>query len=161
MHPNDAIPHRDEGRAAEWQAARRMLANAAPPDSVEANLMQAFARRHQRQPWYRRLSLDLLATWAGIGVAGCALAITVAGMQVPARHPPAMPVAGADGFLALAPADRIEAAVNPRLKRADLPRQALLQMGIPIAADAPDELIHAELLVAATGEPLAVRLALN
>jgi hypothetical protein len=34
-------------------------------------------------------------------------------------------------------------------------------MGIPIVADAPHELVHAELLVAGTGEPLAIRLAVN
>ncbi|WP_413344315.1 hypothetical protein [Massilia sp. CT11-108] len=53
------------------------------------------------------------------------------------------------------------AAPNPQLKQANLPRAALVQMGIPIVADAPQELVHAELLVAGTGEPLAIRLAVN
>jgi len=154
--PND--PHQD-GRAPEWAGARRLLADAAPPDGVEAALLQAFARRHAKQPWYRRWTLEMTASWAGIGAAGFALALALAGtLGAPPRQ---APVAVADGFLALAPAERIAAAVNPRLRRADLPRQELVRMGIPIAADAPDELVHAELLVAATGEPLAVRLAIN
>jgi hypothetical protein len=53
------------------------------------------------------------------------------------------------------------AAVDPQLKQADLPRAALVQMGIPIVANVPDELVHTEMMVAATGEPLAIRLAVN
>jgi hypothetical protein len=69
-------------------------------------------------------------------------------------------LAAADvGFVSLVPPERMAAAVNPQLKQANLPRAALVQMGIPIIADAPNELVHAELMVAATGEPLAIRLA--
>jgi hypothetical protein len=71
-------------------------------------------------------------------------------------------LAAADvGFVPLVPQERLAAAPNPQLKQADLPRAALVQMGIPIVADAPQELVHAELLVAGTGEPLAIRLAVN
>jgi hypothetical protein len=153
------------GRAAEWAAARRVLAHAAPPDSVEAQLLRAFAQRHSPKPWYRRWTIDALAPLASIGALGCALVIVASGV-----HSTGAPDSGRglvvaavadDGFLTLAPPDRIAAAVHPQLKRADLSRQMLVQLGIPIAANAPDELIHAELLVAATGEPLAVRLAVN
>jgi hypothetical protein len=166
MNTIDLDAHRDKGtgRAPEWDAARRALRDAAPPDRVEAELLRAFARRHKKQPWYRRWSLDALTPWAGIGAAGFALALAVAALQPAGPLQPARPdriVAVADdGFVALVPAERI-AAAQPQLKVADLPRQALVQLGIPIANDAPDELIHTELLVAVTGEPLAIRLAVN
>ena len=152
------------GPAPEWQAARRMLAQAAPPDHVEQALLRAFARHHAPRPWYRRWSADAVASWAGIGAAACALAI--AGMSLlPAAAPSPRVVqvlAAADvGFVPLVPPERMAAAPNPQLKQANLPRAALVQMGIPIVADAPHELVHAELLVAGTGEPLAIRLAVN
>jgi hypothetical protein len=152
------------GRAPEWEAARRMFVQAAPPDHVEQALLRAFARRHAPRPWYRRWDIDAVASWAGIGAAGCALAIV--GMSLLPMDPPSPRVvrvlAAADvGFVSIVPPERMAAAVNPQLKQADLPRSALVQMGIPIVADAPDELVHAELMVAATGEPLAIRLAVN
>jgi hypothetical protein len=152
------------GPAPEWQAARRMLAQAAPPDRVDEALLRAFRQRHAPRPWYRRWSADAIASWAGIGATACAVAI--AGMSLlPAAAPSPRVVrvlAAADvGFVPLVPPERMAAAPNPQLKQADLPRAALVQMGIPIVADAPHELVHAELLVAGTGEPLAIRLAVN
>jgi hypothetical protein len=153
-----------DGAAPEWQAARRTLAQATPPDRVEQALLRAFAERHAPRPWYRRWRADAVASWAGIGVAGCALAI--AGMSLLPAAAPSPRVervlAAADvGFVPLVAPERMAAAPNPQLKQANLSRAALVQMGIPIVADAPHELVHAELLVAATGEPLAIRLAVN
>lgn len=163
MQTIDIEPRRKDGqgRAPEWACARRVLAHAAPPDSVEAALLQAHVRRHKKQAWYRRWTLDGLATGAGIASVGVVLLMAVAGTLAPL--PPAGLAAQApdDGFLSLAPPEQIAAAVHPQLKRAVLTRQALVQLGIPIAADAPNELIHAELLLAASGEPLAIRLAVN
>jgi hypothetical protein len=153
-----------QGRAPEWDAARRTLAHAAPPDAVEQALLRAFAKHHVPRPWYRRWSAEALASWAGIGAVGCALAIVgmslVSGGAPSARVEPVLTAAD-DGFVALVPPERMAAAVDPQLKQADLPRAALVQMGIPIVANVPDELVHAELMVAATGEPLAIRLAVN
>ncbi|WP_413672555.1 hypothetical protein ACEN9H_25645 [Massilia cellulosiltytica] len=152
------------GPSPEWQAARRTLAQAAPPDRVEEALLRAFRQRRAPRPWYRRWSADAVASWAGIGAAACALAI--AGMSLLPTAAPSPRVvrvlAAADvGFVPLVPPERMAAAPNPQLKQANLPRAALVQMGIPIVADAPHELVHAELLVAGTGEPLAIRLAVN
>jgi hypothetical protein len=152
------------GRAPEWEVARRTLAQAAPPDQVEQALLRAFAIRHAPRPWYRRWDIDAVASWAGIGALGCVLAIV--GMSLLPGEPRSPHVvrvlAAADvGFVSIVSPERMAAAVNPQLKQADLPRSALVQMGIPIVADAPNELVHAELMVAATGEPLAIRLAVN
>jgi hypothetical protein len=158
MNTVDLDQHREKGRAPEWLAARRVLGDAAPPDHVEAALLQAFAQRHRKLPWYRRWSLESLTPWAGIACVGGLLALAAAGLR-PVPPMPAVALAG-DGFVALVPTERI-AAAQPELREADLPRQALVQLGIPIVADAPDEMVHAELLVAASGEPLAIRLAVN
>jgi hypothetical protein len=151
------IRHRN-GRPRAARSRRRR------PDRVEQALLRAFAQRHAPRPWYRGWNPDAFASWTGIGALGCALAI--AGMSLLPAGAPAPRVvrvlAAADvGFVSLVPPERMAAAPNPQLKQADLPRAALVQMGIPIVADAPHELVHAELLVAATGEPLAIRLAVN
>jgi hypothetical protein len=156
---------RDAGRAPEWDAARDALAQMAPPDRVEQALLDAFARKHAPLPWYRRWNFEAAASWAGIAALGCAIAIGSAGLLTDltpqlARVQRVADV-GADGFLPLVPPERIAAAINPQLKEADLSREALVQMGIPIVADAPNELVHTELMVAASGEPLAIRLAVN
>ena len=153
-----------KGPAPELEAAHRNHAQEAPPDHVEQALLRAFARRHAPRPWYRRWDIDAVASWAGIGAVGCALAIV--GMSLLPGDPPSARVvrvlAAADvGFVSIVSPERMAAAVNPQLKQADIPRSALVQMGIPIMADAPNELVHAELMVAATGEPLAIRLAVN
>ena len=152
------------GRAPEWEAARGTLAQAAPPDHVEQALLRAVARRHAPRPWYRRWDLDTVASWVAIGALSGVLA-TVGMSLLPGAAPSARVVrvlAAADvGFGSIVPPERMAAAVTPQLKQADIPRSALVQMGIPIVADAPDELVHAELMVAATGEPLAIRLAVN
>jgi len=152
-----------DGRAPEWDAARRALAHATPPDRVEDALLRAFARQHAPLPWYRRWNVDALASWAGIGALGCALAITGMGVLAPGAPGGVAPViaAAGDGFVPLVTLEQMAAAGPPQLKQADLPRAALVQLGIPIVADAPNELVHAELIVAATGEPLAIRLAVN
>lgn len=161
MNTIDFDRHRKQGRAPEWDAARRVLGDAAPPDHVEAALLQAFARHHRQRPWYRRWSLESFTPWVSIVSVACVLALVIAGVRpvAPAYPDPEVAVA-ADGFVALVPADRI-ASAQPQLKEADLSRQALVQMGIPINADAPNEMVHTELLVAASGEPLAIRLAVN
>lgn len=153
-----------QGRAPEWDAARRTLAQATPPDAVEQALLRAFARQHAPRPWYRLWRAEALASWTGIGALGCALAIV--GMSLLSDGAPAPRVvhvlaAADDGFVSLVPPERMAAAVDPQLKQADLPRAALVQMGIPIVANVPDELVHTEMMVAATGEPLAIRLAVN
>lgn len=153
-----------QGRAPEWDGARRMLAGAVPPERVEDALLRAFARRHPPVPWYRRWTVARAGRWAGLAATGCVLALAAVALRpahAPAPHARSAAAAAPDGFLSLVPAERIAAAAHPRLKQADLTRQALVQLGIPIAADAPDELVHAELLVAANGEPLALRLAVN
>lgn len=155
-------PEDADGRAPEWDAARHALLQAGPPERVEAALLRAMARRHAGLPWYRRGAsaiLEALAAWAGVGAAACAIAIACAGLHA-GQPSPRLVVAG-DGFVPLAAGDAIRATPNLQIRRADLPRRTLVRLGIPIAADAPDELVRAELLVASTGEALAVRLALN
>lgn len=156
---------RDGGQAPEWETARGFLTRTAPPDRVEQALMEAFARKHAPLPWWRRWNVEMAASWAGIGALGCAIAIGSAGLVTDLTPRSARVVriadAGVDGFLPLVPPERLASAINPQLKEADLSRESLVQMGIPIVADAPNELVHTELMVAASGEPLAIRLAVN
>lgn len=154
MDTNDAMQEQGR-RAPEWEALRRALADAGPPEQMEAALMQAFARQARpARRWFDPVS------WLGAGTVAAMAALLVSGVQPPAPPPP---LAVADpGFVPLAGLSAAQlAAAHPQLLRTELPRSTLVAMGIPIADNAPDELIRTELLVAASGEPLAVRLSLN
>jgi hypothetical protein len=160
--------------APEWASARRVMAGACPPDGVESALLYAFAQRHRPTPWYRiwlrawssRWSTDTLAPLGSLAAVACLLMVLVSGVRDTAHGPgaataPAAVPALAQDFLPLADSTRIATAENAQLMRADLPRHVLVSLGVPINEDAPDELVQAEMLVAASGEPLAIRLALN
>ena len=168
MQPIDFNEHQQlrQGRAPEWAGARRVLAEHYPPDAVERALLHAFSQRHRPMPWYRRWSAQALLPFGGLAAVSCMVLMLVAGVRssqqgqpVPTRlaEAPAL----AQDFLPLAEAGRIAGAANAQLMRAEVPRHVLVSMGVPINEDAPDELVQAEMLVAASGEPLAIRLALN
>lgn len=149
----------DHQAAPEWAQARAALLELAPPPGVEQALLQALARRHLPLPWYRRWLGADPASWASVGALACMLALLTLGVL---RQPDTMPApilaAAANSFVPLASRQRIEQSPDAQLLRRALPRSALVALGIPIADDAPDELIRADLLVSAAGEPLAIRL---
>lgn len=158
MQPTSPTPapelHR---RAPEWQALRQALADAAPPDAVEAALLQAFARRQRPQRrWFDPVS------WLSAGAIAAMALLLVTGVQPPPDGAGPAQVSADPGFVPLTKLSGAQlAAAQPQLMRTVLPRSTLVAMGIPIADHAPEELIRTELLVAASGEPLAVRLSLN
>jgi len=134
------------------------------PRRVEADLLQAFARLHP--PRRRRFHAPGLRGWLLAGglsglVAG-ALALTVA-LQAPRVEvaPQARAVVALDEsapFIALDSAERIAAEPAPRMVAADVPRTSLAALGVPLTPENAGESVRAELLVAADGQPLALRL---
>ena len=142
----------------DWAGARTALLELAPPAHIEAALLRACARR--KRSWRVDLS-----SWISIAALGGIAAMLVIGVhQRPTVPPsPAMAQYGSQyDFVPLAAMNEAHLFATPaQLLHATLPRSTLVAMGIPIADNAPDELIRAELLVAASGEALAVRLSLN
>jgi len=61
-------------------------------------------------------------------------------------------------FIALDSFERIEQEADPQLVEAEVPRTMLAALGLPVAPEQAGETVRAEMLVAADGEPLALRL---
>jgi hypothetical protein len=127
------------------------------PRGVEKELLQAFAKLHPpRRRWYHAL---------GWGLSGLAAGALVLAFALRAPHTSEDGNAGAlvalDGngvFIALDSAERIAAEPAPRMVAADVPRTSLAALGMPLTPENAGDSVRAEMLVAADGQPLALRL---
>lgn len=175
MDPDQHDDDDGAGRAG-WTALREAMQPLQAPASVEQALLLAYAQVHKRQSWHRRWYLrwrgsrSLAYSPALAAIAACCLALALLPPSLPGHAPlQAGAVAGqaasvlqpGSEFIALESAERIRSDPNPHLVGASLSRSVLAQMGLPVAPDAGDEQVRAELLVGADGAPLALRLALN
>ena len=157
MTPNDN-PDLD----ARLGALRSALAGLDTPRCVEKELMQAFAAVAAPQPWYRRLNLP---EWLAAGAGSFAAAAVLGLMLLPPRlaggpngAPPLLRFDDGAAFVALDGFDRIDRETEPRLVEAEVPRTMLAALGVPVTPETAGERVLAEILVGASGEPLALRL---
>lgn len=147
-----------------FAALRAELETHSAPPGVEKELMDAFRKRHVRR-WYQRLPLG---GWgmAGLGSACAAGLVLIVALQAsrPGTAPGALPVVMRDdgtAFIALESLERIESEPSPQLVEAELSGSALAEAGVPVAPERAGQTVRAEMLVAADGQPLAVRLTPN
>jgi hypothetical protein len=78
--------------------------------------------------------------------------------SVPHASPALAQDRGGAPFLALRPLRAIALERDATIVPAQFPRALLAEWGLPVAPDRAAEPVHAEMLVSADGEPLAVRL---
>ncbi|MCD2517188.1 hypothetical protein LQ564_12810 [Massilia sp. G4R7] len=161
MDTKDNIP---DPLAPCFAALRDELAGLDTPRCVEKELMQAFGRQFPpKRPWHGFLSLP---QW---GAAGALCSLTVVAVllalsphqAIEVSGPPVIGIGGIEGggaFVALDSLERIEAEPDARLVEAEVPRTALAPLGLPLSPDNAADTVRAEMLVAADGQPLAVRL---
>jgi hypothetical protein len=162
--PIDQPAHRDPV----FDALRAEVKRLETPPGVEKELLQAFARLHpRRRRWFQVLDKRGWVLAGGVaGLAAGALALTVAlslTLQAPRVEdaPPARTLVALDEngpFIALDSAERIAAEPAPRMVAADVSRTSLAALGVPLTPENAGESVRAELLVAADGQPLALRL---
>lgn len=158
MEPDDTLE-----LDARLAALRGAMDGIATPHCVEKELMQAFAARFPpRQPWYRRLSLP---EWGAAGACAAVTAVVLATLLAPPRpvdelalRTPLWRLENGTAFIALDSVERIEQEPEPELVEAEVPRAMLAALGLPVAPEQAGEAVRAEMLVAADGEPLALRL---
>ena len=147
-------------------ALRGALQGVDTPRCVEKELLQAFAARlPRRQPWYRRLLPGLsMAEWGAAGACAAVTAVVLATLLAPPRlidaplRTPLVRLENGTAFIALDSFERIEQEADPQLVEAEVPRTMLAALGLPVAPEQAGETVRAEMLVAADGEPLALRL---
>jgi len=146
-----------------FDVLRTEMGRLGAPRGVEKELLQAFAQLHPpKRRWYHALAARPFAL-AG-GLAGVAAGALVLAFAVRAPHPVGDGHAGAlvslDGngvFIALDSAERIAAEPAPRMVAADVPRTSLAALGMPLTPENAGDSVRAEMLVAADGQPLALR----
>ena len=147
---------------------RDELARTDAPPGVEEALMQAFARQFPRkQAWYQGWHRKLASPYwsAGASAVGAALValLFVLAPGTPGRlrgtgQPPAVARDNGAAFIALDSRERIEQEPAPRVVETQVPRTALAPFGLPVTPENAGDSVMAELLVAADGHPLALRL---
>jgi hypothetical protein len=97
---------------------------------------------------------------AGLAAGALALAVVLQTPRVE-EAPQARTLVALDDsapFIALDSAERIAAEPAPRMVAANVPRTSLAALGVPLTPENAGESVRAELLVAADGQPLALRL---
>ncbi len=161
MNFRDANDKPDERLDAAFAALRGELAGIDAPRCVEKELLQAFKQRFApRRRWYQALSLP---QW---GTAGALFSLTAVVLLL-ARSPheavnvggqPLVSFDSGGAFVALDSLERIAAEPDAQLVEADVPRTALAPLGVPVSPENAADTVRAEMLVAADGHPLAVRL---
>jgi hypothetical protein len=147
-----------------FDALRAEVGRLNAPRGVEKELLQAFAQLHPpRRRWYHKLAARPFAL-AG-GLSGLAAGALVLAFALRAPHPAEDGRAGAlvsvDGsgvFIALDSAERIAAEPAPRMVATEVPRTSLAALGMPLTPENAGDSVRAEMLVAADGQPLALRL---
>jgi hypothetical protein len=152
----------DEARLdAGIKALRRELASIDAPRCVEKELLQAFHQQFKpKRRWYQALSLP---QW---GTAGALCSLTAVALLLAQSPHEAVSVSGrplvsidqGSAFVALDSLERIEAEPDAQLVEAEMPRSALAPLGVPVSPENAADTVRAEMLVAADGHPLAVRL---
>jgi hypothetical protein len=136
------------------------------PPRVEAALMNAFVSTHKAREAKRRWRA-FLAQWL---VPGAALAASVgmsawmvlAPMARPMIDYPIGPALADSGFgdapfIALRSLEQIAMEPGPRVIETTVPRMWLASYGVAVNPETAGESMRAEMLVAANGQPLAMR----
>lgn len=149
-----------------FDALRAETATLDAPRGVEKELMQAFARQFPRKRWYRKLAAHRWALGGGLSTAfaaavvcGLLLHTPRAGGDPDARSRAMLSRdAGGGLFIALESPERIEQEPAPRLVETEVSRSSLAPLGVPLTPENAGDSVKAEMLVAADGQPLALRL---
>lgn len=137
------------------------------PPGVHQQLQAAFARQQAAskpvRPWWRRL--PALAGSAAVLAALLATAALRLSMPPLAASAPvglaAVDPARFGAFIALDTLERIAQDPDPRLLVTEVPRTALASLGVAVNPQDAGDMVQAEMLVGAAGNPLALRLALQ
>jgi hypothetical protein len=150
---NAALTHAFDGLKA-------ALASQQTPRRVAQTLQWAMRERIEttrRQRWQSRV-----AHWfaPGLGLAasvGMAAWITLLPQPLATVTPPSAFID--TPFIALGPLESIAIEARPRLIQTEVPRMWLAEFGVAVNPETANEKIHAEMLIGAAGQPLAVRFA--
>jgi hypothetical protein len=151
-----------------FDALRMEMDKLDAPRGVEQALMQACAKQFPpKRRWYQALSPRAWTLGGGLAAAGVAVLLISPTLHLPRGGAPtaaadSRPLAARsdDGglFIALDTLERIEQEPAPRMVETEVPRSSLASLGVSLTPENAGDSVRAEMLVAADGQPLALRL---
>ena len=159
-HENMLDEHLDNLRAA--------TESLAAPAQLEATLMSAFKVHHTKSHAAKRRR-EFIAQWFAPGFAlaasvGMSAWMVLAPMAQPMLDQPQFASIGVDAgisadtpFIALQSLEQVAMEPQPRLIEATVPRMWLAAYGVSVNPESAGDAVHAEMLVSASGQPLAMR----
>lgn len=161
---NDTVPTTPEQESAldgRLDDLRRASGALAAPVQLEATLMQAFKAHHAGKRRSERLAQWFapgFALAASVGMSAWMVLAPMAGPALDAGANAALAAANAGTpFIALQSLEQIALEPQPRLIETAIPRTWLASYGVPVSPETAGESMRAEMLVSASGQPLAMR----
>jgi hypothetical protein len=123
-------------------------------------LLRALNRQHRSAGWFRNVG-----EWFAPGTAIAASVVfsvwmllgTTPSVLMNPGYQANTNTANVGPFIALQSIEQISLEPNPRVIETQVPKVLLASMGIVIAPDTVGESVRAEMLVSASGQPLALR----
>jgi len=129
--------------------------------ALEARLMKEFKARHSQHRHSERFTQWFAPGFALAASVGMSAWMVLAPMAVPApdasSHAAYLAANNNAPFIALQSLEQIALEPQPRLIEAAVPRTWLASFGVPVSPETAGDSLRAEMLVSASGQPLAMR----
>jgi hypothetical protein len=164
IRTGDTLDAAEAGRLdARLEQLRRDMSLLAAPPALEAQLMKSFAAHHRPATaftrWRQRLGESFapgVALAASVGMTAWLLIAPTAPTVV---APKSMRMATDDNtpFIALQSIEQIALEPKARVVHTTVPRMMLASYGVPVSPEVAGDVMRAEMLVSADGQPLAMR----
>lgn len=159
---------RERELAAGLRAMATSYRRVAAPGRVEKQLRAAFrARMGVGQAWRVQGGWRLVFPWTAAAAAVVALAVFMVGGRQPSAPAPRAEMAVAasaadgqgeyDGFIALPNAGRLADTEDVNLVRVEVPRSAMMALGLEVSPERASELVEADVMIGPDGLARAVR----
>ncbi len=146
----------------QFNLLRKDLQELNTPAAIEQTLLQAFAKQQARDKKQAR-SRRLRPWLAGLLTLGGSFGLAMLTVMFPASQhqlaPDSTTVSSTElpPFVALVPLERLNNE-TPSMLEAEVPAAWLASLGMPVSPEIAGDMVQAQMLVAADGEPLAMRL---
>ena len=166
--PSVLTPERESVLDERLDGLRAATESLAAPAHLQAALMATFKVHHAKSHAAKRRS-EFITQWFAPGFAlaasvGMSAWMVLVPMAQPMLDQPQVASVGVDAgispeapFIALQSLEQIAMEPQPRLIEADVPRMWLTAYGVSVNPESAGDAVRAEMLVSASGQPLAMR----
>ena len=166
--PSVLTPEHDNVLDERLDSLRAATESLTAPAHLKATLMSAFKVHHAKSHAAKRRS-EFITQWFAPGFAlaasvGMSAWMVLVPMAQPMLDQPQVASVGVGAgisteapFIALQSLEQIAMEPQPRLIEADVPRMWLAAYGVSVNPESAGDAVRAEMLVSASGQPLAMR----